>query len=144
MKKIILSLVGAAMLVFGFSSCQHQTMESMEVTIYSDDWVVPNGKSYLACSVRWDALDEDVVYHGTVNAYVYEENGRQSMLPYVYSIDFSTYDEFGNNINPAFVTENLRFEVAPGIITFIMQDFDYELPEGDIPKMTFRVVAIGE
>lgn len=137
--------MAAIALALGFSSCQHQTMETMEVTITAGDWVTTDAVSYYFATVRWDELDPDVVDYGTVNAYLIE-NGRQNLLPYVYPIDYSTYDEFDNIIDEIIVPENLRFDYRYGEITFIIQDLDGKAPEGmaNIPPMTFRVVAIGD
>lgn len=144
MKKAILPILAAFALAFGLSSCEHQTMETMEVTIHADDWVTTNTAGYYFCTVNWGALDADVVDYGVVNAYLID-GGRQNMLPYVYPMDYSTYDTDGNLVGaPIYVTENLRYDYTYGRITFIMQDFDFNLPEGEIPPMTFRVVAIGD
>ena len=146
MKKAILPIMAAIVLALGFSSCQHQTMETMEVTITAGNWVTTDAVSYYFATVRWDELDEDVVDYGTVNAYLIE-NGRQNLLPYVYPIDYSTYDENGDVVGDyVFVPENLRFDYRYGEITFIISDLDGMAPEGmsNIPPMTFRVVAIGD
>ncbi len=145
MKKAILPIVAAITLALGFSSCEHQTMETMEVTIYPGNWVKPASANYYMATVYWDELDEDVVDYGTVNAYLLD-GGRQNLLPYVYPIDYSTYDEDGNVIEPIIIPENLRYDYRYGEITFILQDLDGMMPEGmeNIPNMTFRVVAIGD
>lgn len=145
MKKAILPIVAAIALALGFSSCEHQTMETMEVTIYPGNWVKPASANYYMATVYWDELDEDVVDYGTVNAYLLD-GGRQNLLPYVYPIDYSTYDENGNVIENIIVPENLRYDYRYGEITFILQDLDGMMPEGmeNIPNMTFRVVAIGD
>ena len=145
MKKAILPLLAAIAMAFGFSACQHQTMETMEVTIHPGDWVKPASVNYYIASVRWDELDEDVVDYGTVNAYLIE-NGRQNLLPYVYPMTY-TEDENGNPLTqPITVGENIRFDYQYGVITFIIQDLDGVIPGGmeNIPNMTFRVVAIGD
>ena len=148
MKKALLPLLAAMVMAVGFSSCQHQTMESMDVTIrggdngsYGDWTALANGQ--LICTVRWDALDEDVVDFGTVNAY-YIEGNRQHILPYIIPVDCSTYDDNGNVLNELYVGENLRFDYNYGEITFTLQDLDNNLPTGNIPSMTIRVVAIGD
>ena len=145
MKKAILPIVAAIVLALGLSSCQHQTMETMEVTIFPSNWVKPASVNYYIATVRWDELDPDVVDYGTVNAYLYD-NGRQNMLPYVYPMTY-TEDEYGNPLaTPIVVGENIRFDYSYGEITFIIQDLDGVIPGGmeNIPNMTFRVVAIGD
>ena len=59
MKKAILPIVAAIALALGFSSCEHQTMETMEVTIYPGNWVKPASANYYMANVYWDELDED-------------------------------------------------------------------------------------
>lgn len=144
MRKTLLSILAAILLGLGFTSCEHQTMDSMEVTIRATDWVQPVNTNYYIATVAWDALNEDVVDFGTVNAYLIE-NGRQNLLPYVYPVDYSTYDANGNLVGePNYIAENLRFDYTYGKISFIMQDMDNNPPTGTFPDMTFRVVALGD
>lgn len=144
MKRIILSLVVAVAMGLGFGSCQHQTMESAEVIVRSGDWSRPMGVNYWVYDVSWDALTAEVVDLGTVNAYLIE-GGRQNMLPYVYPVDYSTYDTDGNLVgDPVYIAENLRFDYTYGKLTFIMQDLDNDVPTGEFPDMHFRIVAIGD
>lgn len=144
MKRTILSILAAVALSLGLAACQHQTMESAEFVVRNGDWSRPQNANYLVCDAVWDALDADVVDLGTVNAYLIE-GGRQNMLPYVYPVDYSTYDTDGNLVgDPLYIAENLRFDYTYGKITFIMQDMDNEEPTGSFPDMHFRVVAIGD
>ena len=144
MRKALLPLLAAIVLGLGFTSCEHQTMKSTEVTVRSNDWVQPVNTNYYIATFSWDELDEDVVDFGTVNAYLIE-GGRQNLLPYVYPVDYSTYDQNGNVVGqPLFIAENLRFDYTYGTISFIMQDMDNNAPTGTFPDMTFRIVAIGD
>lgn len=144
MKKTFLSLLAALAMAFGFSSCQHQTMETLEVLVYPNEWVTPRNSTQLVHTIRWNALDEDVVDFGIVNAYVIDD-GVQNQLPYVYSVDYSGYDTNGNMVEgPFYVTENLRFEYGYGYISFIIEDFDFNVPEGELPIHHFRIVALGD
>lgn len=149
MKRVCITMAMAIAVAIGLASCQHQTMDTMEVTIhggsngYYGDWTaLATGE--LICTVRWDALDEDVVDLGSVNAY-YVEGSRQHILPYIIPVDYSEYDENGDLVgDPHYVGENLRFDYRYGEITFTLQDLDNALPTGTIPNMTIRVVAIGD
>ena len=144
MKKHILPVLAACLMAFGLASCEHQTMKTTEVVVRASDWVQPVNTSYYIATFEWDELDEDVVDLGTVNAYLYE-NGRQNMLPYVYPIDYSTYDANGNLVgDPVYIVENLRFDYTYGRMSFIMQDMDFNVPTGTFPDMVFRVVAVGD
>ena len=143
MKKTILTMLAAVAMVFGLTSCEHQTMRSVEVTIQPSEWVTNSQVNYYFATVRWDELDGDVIDYGTVNAYLIQ-NGRQNLLPLVTPITYYNVDGIaGNDIT---VAENIRFDLEYGYITFIIEDMDGFLP-GDMESttpMTFRIVAIGD
>lgn len=157
MKKAILPLLAVLALAFSFSSCEHQTMRTAEVTIYpwvdySTHWVTNNNVSYYYCTIHWDELTPDVVDYGLVNAYlVNKETGIQDMLPLVTPITYiGLFDANGDGFvddNDVYTTpENIRFDVRYGEITFIIQDLDGELPDdmANTLPLTFRIVAIGD
>ena len=143
MKKIIVTMIAAVAMAFGLTSCEHQTMRTVEVTIQPSDWVTNSQVNYYFATVRWDELDGDVIDYGTVNAYLIQ-NGRQNLLPLVTPITYYNVDNIpGNDIT---VAENIRFDIEYGRITFIIEDMDGFLP-GDMESttpMTFRIVAIGD
>lgn len=143
MKKTIITMLAVVAMAFGLTSCEHQTMRSVEVTIYPSDWVTNSQVNYYFATVDWDELDGDVIDYGTVNAYLIQ-NGRQNLLPLVTPITYYNVDGIdGNDIT---VAENIRFDLEYGRITFIIEDMDGFLPgdmEGTNP-MTFRIVAIGD
>lgn len=143
MKKIIVTMLAAVTMAFGLTSCEHQTMRSVEVTIQPSDWVTSSQVSYYFATVNWDELDRDVIDYGTVNAYLIQ-NGRQNLLPLVTPITYYNVDGIaGNDVT---VAENIRFDMEYGRITFIIEDMDGYLP-GDMESttpMTFRIVAIGD
>lgn len=146
MKKTILSLVAVIAMAFGFASCEHQSMRSMEITIYPNQWVTTSTTPYYFATVNWDELDGDVIDWGTVNAYLIQ-GGRQNSLPLVTPITYY-YDNDNDGIydQEYTVAENIRFDIEYGMITFIIQDLDGELPEdmSSTSPLTFRVVAIGD
>lgn len=147
MKKIILTMLTAVALSLGFTSCEHQTMRSVEVTVQPYDWVTNNNVNYYFATFRWDELDADVIDYGTVNAYLIQ-NGKQNLLPLVTPITYYNIDTNGDGIGDTDVTvaENIRFDMEYGMITFIIEDMDGYLP-GDMAgtaPMTFRIVAIGD
>jgi hypothetical protein len=142
MKRIIVTMFAAVAMAIGLSSCEHQTMESVEITIQPHEWVTTPSVNYYFCTVRWDELDGDVVDYGTVNAYLIQ-NGRQNLLPLVTPISYDTDDD---GVLDVTVAENIRFDIEYGAITFIIEDMDGYLP-GDMAgtqPMTFRIVAIGD
>lgn len=106
----------------------------MQQTIYWNQWI--SDPEYMYVTLDWDALTEDVLNYGSVVAYVYEGT-RQCPLPHVIPITYNTAS--GDIVVP----ENLRFDLEPGKITFIMQDLDGNLPEGleNSAPITFRAVA---
>ena len=146
MKRTILSILAAVALSLGLAACQHQTMESAEFVVRNGDWSRPQNANYLVCDAVWDALDADVVDLGTVNAYLIQ-GGRQNSLPLVTPITYY-YDNDNDGIydQEYTVAENIRFDIEYGMITFIIQDLDGELPEdmSSTSPLTFRVVAIGD
>ena len=102
-----------------------------EMTVYRNQWN-DDGSGYLWKSFDWsEGITNEVLQYGTVVAYVYDGE-RQCPLPHVIPI---TYD------NSQVVPENLRFDMEPGIITFIMEDLDGFLPAGINTDLTFRVVS---
>ncbi len=143
MKKIIATMLAAVAMALCLTSCEHQTMRSIEVTIQPTDWVTNSQVNYYFATVRWDELDGNVIDYGTVNAYLIQ-NGRQNLLPLVTPITYYNIDGIpGNDVT---VAENIRFDMEYGKITFIIEDMDGYLPgdmEGTAP-MTFRIVAIGD
>lgn len=140
-------MLTAVALSLGFTSCEHQTMRSVEVTVQPYDWVTNNNVNYYFATFRWDELDADVIDYGTVNAYLIQ-NGKQNLLPLVTPITYYNIDTNGDGIGDTDVTvaENIRFDMEYGMITFIIEDMDGYLP-GDMAgtaPMTFRIVAIGD
>ena len=127
-------------MVVTFTSCQHQSMTSIDFTVKSYEWYEDG--SLLTYNFIWDALDEDVVRFGTVNAY-FIDNGLQNPLPFIYKQPYYDLDE-----NLYYVPENIAFTVKPGCITITIEDLDnnFEFPASTNwgPTMSFRVVAIGD
>ena len=138
--RFILPVLAALLLSIGMTSCEEEyfgdsNTRVMEVTI--DRWYDDGQMPYLYHEVSWNALTTDVLTYGNISAYVYDGD-YQNPLPYIVPI---TYNLAGGGV--AIVPENIRYDLMPGKITFIMQDLDGNMPEGvaSIPPMTFRVVV---
>ena len=136
--RFFLLLIAAAVLGTATTACSRGEIEGsttrvMVTTVYRNQWI-DNGSNYLWCAVNWDAITPYVLERGTVVAYCFDGT-RQAPLPHVIPITYNTDN------GPLTVAENVRFDLEPGIITFIMQDMDGALPEGINEDLTFRVVV---
>ena len=105
----------------------------MECTIYRNQWN-DDGSGYLWKTYDWDAITNDVLTYGSIDAFVYD-GSRQCPLPHVIPV---AYLVDGQTV---YVPENIRFDFEPGKITFIMQDLDGFMPTGLDVDLTFRAVA---
>lgn len=141
--KFLLPMLGALLLGAFATSCEPEhvpvAIESsntrvMQQTIYWNQWQAD--VNYMYVTLEWDAITEDVLNYGSVVAYVYDGE-RQCPLPHVIPITYTT------NTGDVTVPENLRFDLEPGKITFIMQDLDGLLPTGleNTAPIVFRAVA---
>lgn len=138
--------VMAALLIGAFTtSCDREPVafEStntrvMQQTIYWNQWrdYVNNDVNYKYVTLDWDAITTDALNYGSVVAYVYDGEN-QCPLPHVTPITYNT------TTGPIVVAENIRFDLEPGKITFIMQDLDGALPDGleNTAPITFRAVV---
>lgn len=140
--KILMATLVTALLALTATSCNKEVaFESTNTRVMQNevkwyDW--SNGGNYMYVTFDWDAITNDVLNYGTVDAYVYE-NGRQCPLPYAYPMGQVSYDD--GTVD--YLIEQLRYDLEPGKITFIMQDLDGNLPEGleNTAPLTFRAVA---
>lgn len=138
--KSILPVVAAVLMgILGTACDREEAIESvntrvMEATIYRNQWN-DDGSDYLWKTFDWDAITPEVLAYGTVTGYVYD-GARQCPLPHILPI---SYQLTSGGIE--FVPENLRFDMEPGKITFIMQDLDGGMPYDIQTDLTFRVVA---
>lgn len=148
-------MLALALLGLGASSCNREEISfessnsrAMEEEVYFSQWrryaeLNNDGDTvvrYLYVSYDWDAISSDVLNYGTVAAYVTEyQSTIQNQLPYVYPMGWATYPDGSSH----YLVENLRYDIEPGKITFIMQDLDGEWPQGleNTPPLKFRAVA---
>ena len=108
----------------------------MEVPVAWNQWFDDGTTAYLYAEVPWDAITVDVLNYGNVAAYVYDGE-YQCPLPHIYPVCYTT------NTGDVYVPENITFDLAPGKVTFRMQDLDGGMPEGlaGSRPITFRVVV---
>ena len=107
--------------------------------IEPDAWLVHDGPGldkYLYITCDADFITKSACEDGSVNAYVWMDGrGTWTPLPYV------TVYQHTEGMSTTTICENLRFEYAPGEITFIAQDMDGHLPDAMVDRFTFRVTV---
>lgn len=150
MKKILFTTAAALLMGVIITSCsKDDIIESTntvwtELTIHTDDWKIDPDTKDLYCAWNWPIIDEDVLACGNVMAYYYQ-NGRQVPLPFVRRWEYV-------NPNTGLVDQvpiNFRFDVEPGVITFVISDLsEYRLDPAQLPEiiedevpMVFRAVC---
>ena len=122
MRKFILAL---AVLPFLMSGCTKETIvhvhqgcvESFYIDVYPRDWVDDPNCTYIYAPFSTNKINSDVINNGIVVVYYIDESGRDNMLPYLLPLR-------DNNTNELYY-ENLRFDMSPGKITFIIEDSDF-------------------
>ena len=145
LKGMLLALAATAMFLTLSSCTEEVLLESvntrvMEVTVYWNQWdsVIDGNNSYKYHVAEWNGISTDMLQYGNVQAYVYDGD-YQNPLPYTYPLGLANYRDGSTH----YLVENLRYDLEPGKITFIMQDLDGNLPQNlaYTAPLTFRVVA---
>jgi hypothetical protein len=130
MKKTLLF----ALLGFALSGCEINTLHNYEITVLPRHWrqVGTYGQPgyYLEASFTADYITRDVLNRGAVLVYA-EFSEATVQLPHIFSRQVR---------NSRFV-ETLAYELRPGLITFTLDDSDFETDPYDTP-VTFRIVVI--
>ena len=141
MKKalVILSFIAAAI---SLSSCHIEgaTIRTEEYFIEHGAWQISNGTDpkdvYLYVTCEADFINKKACEDGSVNAYLWLEGSKcWTPLPYL-----SMYPHT-SGMSTTIIAENIRFEYAPGEITFIVQDMDGLVPDPLVDDYTFRVTV---
>ena len=139
--RFILPVLAALLLAAGLTSCEPEyfgdsNTRVMQTTVYWNQWIDDGQTNYLYCELDWPALNTEVLTYGSITAYVYDGD-YQNPLPYVIPITYTLAS--GATV---VVPENIRYDLQPGKITFIMQDLDGNMPEGIVNSapLTFRAV----
>ena len=141
MKKalVILSIIAAAM---SLTSCHIEgaTIRTEDYTIEPGAWLTSDGSTtdrYLYVTCEADFITKSVCEDGAVNAYLWLPGTKTwTPLPYV-----TLYSSNQGGMGSTIVAENIRFEYAPGEITFIAQDMNGQLPAPMVDVFTFRVTS---
>lgn len=151
MKKFVLPLVAAVVMVLTATSCAKEeivSFESMntvwdEFTVTNDMWGVDPSTGDLVCSQQWDVLTRGVLECGNIQVYLYEGT-RQVPLPYSYPVTFQVTDSTGTHdyVQPLTV----RFDVEEGVVSFLVTDYpiwfnDLLTDPRDLLTMRFRAVC---
>ena len=130
MKKIFLMLL----LGFAFSGCEINTLHNYEIIVYPNQWrqVGTFGQPgyYLEASFAANYIDTDVLTRGAVLVYA-QFPGETVQLPHVFSRQVR---------NSRFI-ETLAYVLSPGLITFTLDDSDFET-DPYTSAVTFRVVVV--
>ena len=143
MKKLLFSITMVLATCLAVSSCsKEELIESTntvwaEFTIHNNYWQI-DGNEDLYCTFNWPVIDEGVLACGNIMVYYYDDNERQVPLPYVLRY------EYVNPITGAVdqVPLNIRFDIEPGIITFVISDLsEYRINPVDLLTMQFRAVC---
>lgn len=142
----VIALVAAVCAPMFLSSCGKEVNTRVATfTITNDMWDQRSDMNYY-CDFAWSALDNEALTVGTVNAYYLLTSGGteyQEPLPYVYYSDVPFADD-SNFFGGAWVqqTNNIRFDVSNGRITFMFCDLGYySTHRNDLPTMRFRAVV---
>jgi hypothetical protein len=150
MKKIFLFAV-AIMLMFSgcgpdeyneyYITCDHDyaAMDTYYVPVNSILWTdEPSFNDggdgpYIYYTHNMPQITENVIENGIVLVYLIE-NGRDNILPYLRPWGINTFDE------P--FSQNVRFDIEEGKITFITELSDLEFPAYPAGALEFKVVVL--
>lgn len=135
MRKFILAL---AVLPFLMAGCGKETIvhvhqgcvESFYIDVYPNHWVDDYDLPYIYASFSAPEITPDVIEDGIVVAYYIDGDGRDNMLPYLLPYRDGNTDYL--------YYENVRFDMSPGEITFIIEDSDFE-HANVVSPMKFKV-----
>lgn len=147
LKITLIALVAAVCAPMFLTSCSKDVnTRSATFTITNDMWRQGADKNYY-CDFPWNAIDDAALSVGNISAYYYlrADDGvdYQQPLPYVYYPDAPFADDsnfFGGNWVAQSI--NIRYDVSPGRITFMICDLGYYPSDiTSFSTMRFRAVV---
>lgn len=156
LKITVIALVAAVCAPMFLTSCSKDTNTRVATfTITNDRWELRDDNNYY-CDFAWSALDNDALTVGNVNAYlILTSSGTeyQEPLPYVYLRDWTftqidtldvvaPYDSIQSYDYSVYQPVNVRYDVSPGRITFMLCDLgDLLTVPNEMLTMRFRAVV---
>ena len=127
------------------SSCSKDiNTRAATFTITNDMWELRADNNYY-CDFEWSAISNEALTVGNVNAYLIlsaNSNEYQEPLPYVYLRDWTITPTGGGAPYQVYQPVNIRFDVYPGHITFMVCDLgDLITLPAELKTMRFRGVV---
>lgn len=119
-KKLFLPLMMVALL---FCGCARETgaiVSTTYFTITPGEWNTNSNVGYAYVEKPFHELDEYVIQQGAVMAFYIDGDGYDNQLPYLAPY----YSDSDNDGIDELYFENIRYDLARGCITFIIQQSD--------------------
>ena len=144
-KNTIIALVAAVCATFFLASCSKDVnTRAATFTITNDMWEQRSDNNFY-CDFAWSAISDDALAVGTINAYlILSANSTefQEPLPYVYLRNWTLTDPVTSSPYQVYQPVNVRFDVYPGHITFMVSDLgDLLTLPTELKTMRFRAVV---
>ena len=144
-KNTIIALVAAVCATFFLASCSKDVnTRAATFTITNDMWEQRSDNNFY-CDFEWSAISDDALAVGTINAYlILSANSTefQEPLPYVYLRNWTLTDPVTSAPYQVYQPVNVRFDVYPGHITFMVSDLgDLLTLPTELKTMRFRAVV---
>ena len=124
-----------------YTTCNHDfaVVDTYYYTVKPGEWreePAPNRGDgpYLFTTYRLSKITANVIENGVILCYLIDDNGRDNVLPYLRPWGFNSFNE------P--YSQNVRFDVEQGLITFIIEASDLEFPYRPSGNMRFKISVI--
>ena len=121
-----------------YTVCDHDyaAMDTYYYTVRPNEWRSESGSdgTYFFYSYRLPKITANVIENGVVLCYFIDDSGRDNLLPYLRPCGFNGFGE------P--FSQNIRFDVEKGYVTFIIEASDFDFPYDPTGNMKFKVVVI--
>ena len=141
----VIALVAAVCAPMFLTSCSKDVNTRVATfTITNDMWEQRSDNNFY-CDFAWSAISDDALAVGTINAYlILSANSTefQEPLPYVYLRNWTLTDPVTGAPYQVYQPVNVRFDVYPGHITFMVSDLgDLLTLPTELKTMRFRAVV---